>query len=384
MPRSTDEKQLVLNTSYRSNKNLPNSNCSLSLNGVMHMQSTEGIRVHSVSIPNMFPNVYGMGTQLYLECDGEEKVYTIPAGHYATIDALAQAAQAPLLECVQAAEQKITIVTGVNDTLDVRLPDNAWGTLGDTIPAGTYTQAQIHTILNSWIITNAIWDWSTFVEGGVTKTRVGNNNNSASENIRLRNQGAATVGLLSDLGWNSFDFTEGIIVLRNTIVPADVGPTYTGGTVLYAVTATGQIGFSFSTPIKILGLSEIDNPTSLNHLLGASRAFQQVVDAVTFPNPASLIGVRKVYVSSNKLAFGNSVHSKGHINSEFASVSLHNVPYGTVAYVEPPDFINTQVWFRDTQDINTIDITLTDEFDQILDLPDNQYAIIDLVVGSKT
>lgn len=383
MPRSDDEKHLSLNTAYRTNRLANNCNCSISLNGVIHMQSTEHVRVHSVSVPNMFPNVYGMGAQLYLECGGEEKVYTIPTGHYTTIDALAQAAQAVMLECVREAEQKILIVAGVNDTLDVRLPDNAWGTLGDTIPAGSYTQAQIHTILNSWIISQALWDWSTFVEFGVTKSRVGNNNNSPSENIKLRNQGGASVGLLSDLGWNSFDFTEGVIVLRNTIVPADVGPTYNSGTVAYAVTATGQIGFSFSTAIRVLGLSEIDDPISLNHLLGVGSGPQPLTVQITFPYPASLFGVRKVYISSNKLAFANSVHSRGHINSEFASVSLHATPYGSVAYVEPPDFINTQVWFRDTHDLNTIDLLCTDEYDQVLDLPGNQPVILDLVVGSR-
>lgn len=261
MPRSNNEKTIVVHSAYKADPTSNNCNFRVHYNGAVHIQNTEHIRIRSVLVPNMFNNIYGAGTNFYIRVGVTETVITIAEGRYTSAIDLAAA-----------------IATGIS-----------------TATGGTCTP-------------------------------------TAS--------------------------SDGIVTFSNTVA--------------FTILGTAEVSSQYNTKV------------SMNHLVGVQVAPltpNQTVYTMAFP--VALNGVRTVFVSSDKLGFGQSIHPSGHIGSVLCSVPLHNTPHGFVARFEPADRENYEVWFSDSMDCNSIDIKISDEYGQILSLPGNQHVEVDLVVGSN-
>jgi hypothetical protein len=143
--------------------------------------------------------------------------------------------------------------------------------------------------------------------------------------------------------------------------------------------------FACATPTQFLGMSTLKGTyglqQSMNSIVGFGHADTTFSVNQTAPYLPALFGPTKVFFSSDQIAFGNSVHSNGHIHSKFASLSLSTTSYGAIAYNEMSDSANNTIWFRDTTNMNAIDVELVDEFDQVLSLPPNAHVDIEIISG---
>ena len=153
-----------------------------------------------------------------------------------------------------------------------------------------------------------------------------------------------------------------------TVTYADGKFTYTAGT------ATIVLGYINSTTYS-------GNARTMNLIMG-QNAVNDTADLVTTSTyPPALFGPTKLYIASDRLAFGYSVHANGLLHSKMGSISLAGVPYGSVAFMIVPERANTQVYFRDNRQVNNIDIEILDEYDANVELPPNANIDIELIIG---
>lgn len=262
MQRSEDEKTIIVHSAYKVDPLTNNCDFRCHYRGAIHAQDTEHIRVKSVTIPNLFPNVYGDARQLYIAIGAATVVVTVAEGRYETPAALAAA-----------------VAAGIGAaTTDTTTP---------TVSA------------------------------------------------------------------------DGVVTFTNAATP-------------YTFYSTSEVDTLFGKKV------------SMNHILGAQVApYTPNQLAFVMAHPVALNGVRRVYVSSEKLSFARSAHPSGYTGSLLCSVSLHNTPYGYLANFIPPDRENYESWYSNGLDLNQIDIRVTDEYNQTLSLPENQHVEVELVIGSR-
>lgn len=258
--RGDTDRLLVINSAYRSNLADGLGQFSVHFAGAVHMQNITNVRVKSVTLPNMFPNIYGAGANLYIRFGGAVNLVTLTTGIYET-----------------ASELIAAVCAGVGATTS--------GVCTGTINA------------------------------------------------------------------------DGYITLTNTVA----------FTIMSIQSVTAYTGVNIS----------------LNSQIGAPLLSDTIDQTVhVMPAPVSLNGVRKVIINSEKLSFAKSMsaNSRNSIGSQLCAVPLTSVSYGFVAYWEPTH--SHTHWFGDSIDCNSVDISLTDEYNQQLSLPHNQHIEIELVLGS--
>lgn len=254
--RSNQEHLVCVNSTYRDNPSSNPCNFQQHFKGAVYATDVDSVRVHSATIPNMFPNIYGLASVFYFNVNGQD--------------------------------------------IEVKLPDAVYETaqeLADILCLGLEPS--------------------------------------------LANTCTATVN-------------DDVVTLTST------------------------------TPFTIYGVVELAGKGiihSLNHVLGYGLETLTNQTSLSATYPVSLNGVRKVYVSSQTLAFGRSVHGDG-VQSHFLSVPM-TVPWGYVQHMVVHDVENNHLVFRDHIDCNTIDIQVMDEYGQILSLPVNQHVELQIILGSR-
>lgn len=150
-----------------------------------------------------------------------------------------------------------------------------------------------------------------------------------------------------------------------------------------------RFNFVFAAPgAALLSVSESKNFLSahrtLNELVGVgffNDSFSPVL-AYTSQNPPALFGPTKIFIVSDQLAMGYSVHSNGSLHSKLGSISMASVPYGSIAFFSVSERANNQIYFSDARQANHIDITLIDEYDQNVELPENSHVDLEFILGS--
>lgn len=251
-----DEKLVHVNSSYKTQGT--NTNFFISFNNALHLQNAMYVRIKSITVPNMFANVYGTSTTLLYEELGSVKSIIVPEGNYSATS----------------------------------LADEITAVASASIPPLSLSV--------------------TFVDG-------------------------------------RFNFTNG-------------GTNFT----LLGVTES-----------KIL----LGVHRTLNEIIGSSQNSESPQLSYITPYPPALYGPTKIFIVSDRLGLGYSVHSNGSIHSKIASISLAGVPYGNIAHHEISERANNQVYFRDSRQTNTLDIELNDEYDQNVILPPNSHVDIEMIIG---
>ena len=175
-----------------------------------------------------------------------------------------------------------------------------------------------------------------------------------------------------------------------TAIASALQTTIGGGTFSGTASAAGVITISNATrgvTYSIYGAAYVRKQfgvhTSMNSVMGVGVADTSFALSHVMPDTVALNGVRRVYVSSDKLAHANTTHSSGFHDSIVAVIPLHDTPYGFTTSHEFNARENNSHVFRDTIDCNTIDIKLLDEHLQVLSLPDNQHFELELILAHE-
>ena len=82
--QSTEENLLVIDSSYRTQDASGSSTkFEVQYRGAVHFHAAEHVRVKTISVPNLFANVYGSGSEMWYTVNGTLKYYKLPeAGRY--------------------------------------------------------------------------------------------------------------------------------------------------------------------------------------------------------------------------------------------------------------------------------------------------------------
>lgn len=132
--RKMEEHHLVWHSAYKNNKYDNNGHCSNSYKNHNWLANTVSFRVKSVTIPNLFPNIYGMTRNLYVDAGGPN-VLQIPEGDYQTyaeLDAVIQ----PLLEAL------------VGPTVTVVTDSSGYMSVTSTAALKFYSPVEVYDIFN--------------------------------------------------------------------------------------------------------------------------------------------------------------------------------------------------------------------------------------------
>lgn len=266
---STDENLLILDAAFRrSNDNETASQFQATYEGAVHFHAAEHVRVKSITVPNLFPNVYGKQAKLFVEVDGSVRIIELAPCH---VNAVQLAAK---LSAVEASPLTVA--------------------------------------------------------------------------------------------FNESNFER--------------APRFT-------ITSTS------ATPVRVLTAGEVDlldvdrrNVPSMNKILGLTRGSPPLVagQSYTAIDPPNLMGVKTVYIKSDRLALGHAIVPTRNIDSVFTYINLDTTPYGNSASRQINDHFSDSLFFPGEVDCNTIDITLVDEYDQVLELPENHNMQLQLIIGNGT
>jgi hypothetical protein len=132
MLRSTHENNITVNSAFTTENNDGTFHCNFS--GASHLQNTNHIRVRACTLPNMFPNIYAMSTNLVVRDTLNDEVISIqiPTGHYTNPQDLGDAVCAGLLAAIPSLvtctatatpDGVLTFTTGTNDVEFISAPD---------------------------------------------------------------------------------------------------------------------------------------------------------------------------------------------------------------------------------------------------------------------
>lgn len=251
---SSDEKLVHINSSYKTSGT--NCNFFINFNNAIHLQNAIYSRLKSITVPNLFPNIYGKSNIFLIRSSGVLYQLSIPYGNYSASD----------------------LVNALN---------------------------------------NAFTD--------------------------------QTLDIVATYSSNRFQLNS---------------PTIT-----------------FSVPSIKSSQEILSTQRTLNEIMGASISEETDSSSWTAVDPPSLFGPAKIFIVSDRMAFGYSVHGNGSIHSKLGSLSLSNVPYGNLAHLEIPERANNQIYFKDHRQLNSLDIQLIDEFDRQVELPSNSHVNIEFIVG---
>lgn len=135
---------LIWNSAFRNNKRDNNCDCSVSYTNHAWLNNTVGFHVKSVTLTNLFTNVYGYSAKMYLDYLGVVYILVLPDSHIEThgeLDALLQ----PLIQA--AVGGTVTVVTDSDGYMTVT-STNAFTFL---TPLQIYDEYGAPTSLNSLI-----------------------------------------------------------------------------------------------------------------------------------------------------------------------------------------------------------------------------------------
>ncbi len=161
MPRAGSEKHVIICAQHRRDSaNANNGSFIVNYNNAAFMQSTVGFRVKSVTLANMFPNIYGMSCTLYLRRASGIVAVTIPEARLTAaelasaltskmstftdpIDAKVSSENRFIFACVAPSVEPFTVL-GSLDISDLKLSRDP---MNGHIGAGTLTQTMATSIL---------------------------------------------------------------------------------------------------------------------------------------------------------------------------------------------------------------------------------------------
>jgi hypothetical protein len=143
--------------------------------------------------------------------------------------------------------------------------------------------------------------------------------------------------------------------------------------------------------VSLLGIQNIRDTypevfRSMNEILGLGIYGTAPVIGVlttTLEYTPALFSPQRVYLTSDRLAFGKSIDAGSLTQSMFASVSLAGLPFGGYASHETPDSSLFTFWFREPRELQAIDIKIYDAYGDVLELPINAHVDVVVVVGLK-
>ena len=177
-----------------------------------------------------------------------------------------------------------------------------------------------------------------------------------------------------------------------SLIQACLDSTFTVGWAAVTVNADGYIVITSVTNDYLVFLTqqevyrETGNRTSMNLLMGmnSNMVVKDNVVPLIMPDKPNLTGVRKVRISTTMGASSNSIHPSGDIGDMITSLSLHDVDFGFSKTYEYDSSENARHIFEGNRDCSRLDIFLHDEYDQILELPENAPVDIEFTVTSRT
>ena len=112
--------------------------------------------------------------------------------------------------------------------------------------------------------------------------------------------------------------------------------------------------------------------TSLNHDIGVGptnatvNGLDSITDAGSLPYRPNLSGPRIVLISSSSLGSGYSVHASKNVTDIIGSIDLTQVDSGFHAHFEYTE--GNTITFNSPRNASDLDIILTDEHEEILEL----------------
>jgi len=189
--------------------------------------------------------------------------------------------------------------------------------------------------------------------------------------------------LILDLDPGQYDSEQFRAGLENMLQGVDGTATvfFDQSTAKYTLNLVGPfvLGWTLLSHADVKERHGVDE--SLNDILGTS--YDETLPAAatwTSPNAADLSGEHTVRIESGKLAHANSFDSRGHIINTLDVVPITE-GYGSIVHYQPRDHILS---FIDSGNIgrsmSNVDIQLVSNSGQPLDLPDNAYVEIVLLI----
>lgn len=168
-------------------------------------------------------------------------------------------------------------------------------------------------------------------------------------------------------------------LLKTVHSNATVTVNYDTGKLTLSYFLEVTLGWTVLSHTKVKELYGVDE--SLNDIIGTSYD-NQLASSLNWTSPQliDLSGEHTVRIESSTLAFGNAFDSRGQILNTVDVVPVHE-PFGSVVHYQPSDHIHSFVDSANTgRTINTVDIQLVANSGQQLQLPDNAYIEIVLLV----
>lgn len=231
-------------------------------------------------------------------------------------------------------------------------------------------------------------DTLSFAVKSVTLTNLFPNIYGQSAILYFRDVGEPDTLLSCVVPTQNVETTAELVSLLQACLDSVLG----AGFVTVSLTADGYIrigndagNVSFLTQQEIHTITGFR--TSLNLIMGmnSSMVLKDTtggnLDLVDRPN---LTGVRKVRVSTTMGASSNSIMPSGDVGDVITSLSLHDVDFGFSKTYEYDLSHNARHVFEGNRDCSRVDVFLHDEYDQVLELPENAPMDVEFTVTSRT
>jgi len=155
-------------------------------------------------------------------------------------------------------------------------------------------------------------------------------------------------------------------------------------TVTYSPAPVDRFIFTYNNVVS--GSAQLLSSSSIGPYIGltADVIVPAVATPTTLPSPPALQGPDVVYIQSQYVSGSHCVDiaSNGSYIPFLAAIDFSNVPYGFTAYFEaktPQIFQITYARESGTRLLQLFDIQVTDQFGNLLALPDNDYLDMHMV-----
>lgn len=156
--------------------------------------------------------------------------------------------------------------------------------------------------------------------------------------------------------------------------------------------ATDKLRFTYSGSgtLSILGYAKIqarvEETSTQNELTGVGIGDIELTTSTTqvlAADPPALWGPQEVFIECTTLAHNHSIFPGGLQRSIIGTISLHDVPYGSLAHRDFEERANNEICQRALELASNIDVRLVDRYNNQLSLPPNCHPHIVLVIAEQ-